>query len=270
MSSTKHRNGVMEEESVQSLARGLAVIESFGHGRSSLTLSEVARRADISRAAARRLLHTLVNLGYAAFDGKQFELRPRVLSLGYAYLAATGVWDIATPFMEELVRETRESCSASVLDGTEIVHVVRLPAAARLMSIAIKVGDRLPAYASAMGRVQLAALPDAQLRQYLETVRMQALTPRTVTDPKRLEQILLQIRKQGYAEVDGELEAGLNALAVPVHDAQDRVVGAIALSTPSDAGTGGRKSRVPPLLAPVLACTARIREALARMPNVKR
>jgi IclR family pca regulon transcriptional regulator len=253
-----------ENEFVQSLARGLAVIEAFGRGRQALTLSDVARRANVSRAAARRLLHTLVTLGYAAFDGKHFELRPRVLGLGFAYMSSMGVWDVAQPFLEDLVRETRESCSVAVLDGTEIVHVIRLPAAKRLMSIAVKVGDRLPAHASAMGRVQLAALSPEELDHYFEVAEIAAVTEKTVTDARKLRAILAEVKRQGYSEVDGELEIGLRALAVPVADRAGRVVASIALST---LGTNkAPKGRGNPLLAPLQACAARIHEALLRMP----
>jgi len=254
---------IPKDQLVRSLERGLAVIEVFGQGRQAMTLSDVARHAKVSRAAARRLLYTLVTLGYAAFDGKHFELRPRVLGLGFAYMSSMDVWDVAQPFLEDLVRETRESCSVSVLDGMEIVHVVRLPAAERLMSIAVKVGDRLPAYASAMGRVQLAALPDTALDRYFADAQISAVTEKTVTDEKKLRVILAQVRKQGYAEVDGELEIGLRALAVPISDRTGRVVASIALSTLSSQVT--RRGAANPLLAPLQACAMRIRQALSRL-----
>lgn len=254
-----------DEAIVQSLARGLAVIESFGKERQALTLTEVARNTGISRAAARRLLHTLVALGYAGFDGKHFELRPRVLGLGFAYATSAGVWDIAQPYLEELVRNTRESCSAAALDGSEIVHVIRLPAAERLMSIAVKVGDRLPAHASAMGRVLLSSLPPAELDRYFASARISPITPRTVTDHRKLRAILARVCEQGYSEVDGELEIGLRALAVPVRDRNSRVVGAIALSTVS--GKESRTRTVSPLLMPLLDCAERIHRAIAGLPQ---
>ncbi|MGE0873100.1 MAG: IclR family transcriptional regulator C-terminal domain-containing protein [Burkholderiales bacterium] len=251
-----------EPETVASLARGLAVIECFGDGSNALTLSEVARRARISRAAARRLLHTLVALGYAGFDGKAFSLRPRVLRLGFAYLSSTSVWDVAREWMDELVRETGESCSAAVLDGTDIVHIIRKPSARRLMSIAVRVGDRLPAHASAMGRVMLAALPSAELERYFDVVQLRALTPRTITDPRKLRAELDRVRLQGYSEVNGELDLALKAIAVPVIDAQGTTVGAIALSSLAD-GTADNA-----LLAPLQRCAAGIRKALAGLPSL--
>jgi IclR family pca regulon transcriptional regulator len=254
-----------EEEYVQSLARGLAVIEAFGQSHAALTLSEVARRAEVSRAAARRLLHTLVHLGYAGFDGKTFELRPRVLNLGLAYMSSMGVWQVAQPYLEDLMRATRESCSVAVLDGADIVHVIRMPAAERLMSIAVKVGDRLPAHASAMGRVLLAALPPAELERYFANARLAKITDRTVTDPKKLRALIAEAGRRGYAEVDGELEIGLHALAAPILDRNRKAVAAVALSTLS--AKAPRKGAADPLLKPLLACAQHIGQALAVLPG---
>lgn len=255
-----------EDDFVQSLARGLAVIETFGDGHELQTLSDVAARAGISRAAARRLLHTLVSLGYAAFDGKRFALRPRVLRLGYAYLGTTSAWDVARPSLEKLVGLTGESCSAAVLDDTDIVHVVRLPSTRRLMSIAVKVGDRLPAHASAMGRVLLAAASKPDLEAYFRRTRLDPITPKTVTDAAALRRLIGQAREQGHAVVDGELDLGLQAVAVPVRDREDRVIGAIALSRPSARGEAADGALR--LLPPLADCAREIHEALSRLPRV--
>src|SRR6202042_2750977 len=143
---------------VQSLDRGLAVIRSFGPERERLSLSEVARATGLTRAAARRFLLTLVKLGYVRNDGREFSLRPRVLELGYAYLSGLAMPEVAAPHMEELVARLHESSSISVLDGLQIVYVVRVPTK-RIMTVAISVGTRFPAYATSMGRVLLADLP---------------------------------------------------------------------------------------------------------------
>lgn len=249
---------------VEAFSRGLAVIEAFGDGRVALTLTDVAQRVQISRAAARRLLHTLVTLGYAAFDGKSFSLRPRVLRLGYAYLGATRTWDVAEPHLDELMRRTGESCSAAVLDGADIVHVLRKPSARRLMAIAVRVGDRLPAHASAMGRVMLAALPATELERYFDEARLEPLTPKTVTSARRLRAELQRVRAQGWSEVDGELDLGLHALAVPVATHDGDVIGAIAVSV--IAGEGAHRPPRDSLLAALRDCAAAIRASLARMP----
>ena len=146
---------------VRALAKGLAVIESFDARSPAMTLSDVARRTGLSRGTARRLLLTLVELGYCGFDGKLFSLRPRALNLGFAYLHSQSLWQLAQPYMVELVERVHESCSIAVLDGTDVVYVARVPTAARIMSINLGLGTRLPAFATSMGRVLLAGLPDA-------------------------------------------------------------------------------------------------------------
>jgi len=252
-----------EEEFVQSLARGLSVIEVFGRRREALSLSEVASSAGISRASARRLLHTLVQLGYAEFDGKLFALRPRILNLGFAYFSSTGVWDIVQPLLQRLAHETGESCSASVLDGTEIVHVARFPATKRIMSIAVRVGDRFPAHASAMGRVLLAALPPEELAHYFKAADLKPLTDRTITDRKALHAILAEVRIQGYAEVIGEIEIGLRSVAVPITAGPLRTIGALSVSLM--ANPRGKPTRM--LLTAMHECTSAIRAALETLPR---
>jgi IclR family transcriptional regulator, pca regulon regulatory protein len=213
---------------VQSLARGLAAIRSFDAEHAAQTLSDVARRAGLSRASARRVLLTLVDLGYAESDGRLFRLRPAVLELGFAYLHGTGLWGVAQPYMVELVERIHESCSASVLDGQDIVYVARVPTQTRIMSISLGLGSRLPAHLTSMGRVLLGALPDAALDAHLSGLGTIApRTPRTPTDPARLRTAILAARTDGYAIVDQELEPGLRSIAVPLRGAGDAVVAAL-------------------------------------------
>jgi len=214
---------------VQSLDRGLAVIRAFGRGRERLSLSEVAKEAGLTRAAARRFLLTLVRLGYVRSDGREFSLRPRVLELGYAYLSGLAMPEIAAPYLEELVARVRESSSISVLDAGHIVYVARVPTK-RIMTVAISVGTRFPAYATSMGRVLLAGLSEPDLDRYLAEADLDPLTDRTVTDPGRLREIVRQAAGQGYAIVDQELEEGLRAIAAPIHGAGGAVIAAINVS----------------------------------------
>jgi IclR family pca regulon transcriptional regulator len=216
-------------EFVQSLERGLAVIRAFSHDRPRLTLSDVARETGMTRAAARRFLITLETLGYVSSDGRLFSLRPSVLQLGYAYLSSFSLTEIAQDHLEELAERMHESCSASVLDGDDIVYVARA-STNRIMTIGLSVGARLPAYCTSMGRVLLAALSEAELDTYLGRVAMQARTDRTITDPKELRAEILRVREQGYCLLDQELEAGVRSIAVPVHDADNRVVATINVS----------------------------------------
>jgi IclR family transcriptional regulator, pca regulon regulatory protein len=214
---------------VQSLDRGLAVIRAFGPDRERLSLSEVARATGLTRAATRRFLLTLVKLGYVRSDGREFSLRPRVLELGYAYLSGLGMPEVAAPHLEELVAEVRESSSVSVLDGHHIVYVARVPTK-RIMTVSISVGTRFPAYATSMGRVLLAGLSDEDLERYLAEADFARMTDRTVTDPDRLREIVGDVRRQGYAIVDQELEEGLRAIAAPIHGAGGTVTAAINVS----------------------------------------
>jgi IclR family transcriptional regulator, pca regulon regulatory protein len=203
---------------VQSLDRGLAVIRAFGPDREKLSLSEVARATGLTRAAARRFLLTLVKLGYVRSDGREFSLRPRVLELGYAYLSGLALPEVAAPHLEELVARLHESSSISILDGHHIVYLARVPTK-RIMTVAISVGTRFPAYATSMGRVLLAAMTEEELDRYLATATFERLTAHTVTSPARLRSIVREVARQGYAIVDQELEEGLRAVAVPIRGA---------------------------------------------------
>jgi IclR family transcriptional regulator, pca regulon regulatory protein len=214
---------------VQSLERGLAVIRAFDAEHRELALSEVARSTGLTRAAARRFLLTLVKLGYVNFSQGRFSLRPRVLELGYAYLSSLTLPEVALRHMEALVAQVNESCSISVLDETDVVYVARVPTR-RIMSITLAVGTRLPAFVTSMGRVLLAGLPDEQLHDRLARIEVKPLTPYTVKDKPALGELLANVRRQGYAAVDQELEEGLRSLAVPIRNASGDVVAALNLS----------------------------------------
>jgi len=222
-------SGGRRTDFVQSLDRGLAVIRCFSSERPSLTLSEVAERTGLTRAAARRFLLTLQELGYVGSTGRQFSLRPRVLALGYAYLSSFSVAQIAQPHLEDLAEELHESCSVSVLDGDDIVYVARA-SANRIMTIALTVGTRLPPYPTSMGRVLLAWLPPAEIYAILGRTSLRKLTEQTVVDPDELKRILATVRAQGWATVDQELEAGVRSVAVPIRDSSGKVVAAINAS----------------------------------------
>jgi IclR family transcriptional regulator, pca regulon regulatory protein len=214
---------------VQSLGRGLAVITCFSADRPKLTLSEVAHQVGLSRAAARRALITLQTLGYVRSEGRDFYLTPRVLTLGYAYLSSLSLADVAQAHLTNLADEVHESCSASVLDDSDIVYVARA-ATTRIMTISLSVGTRLPAYATSMGRVLLAALRDDQLAVYLDNTTLAPLTERTIVDRDRLRTEVERTRTRGWCLVDQEFEAGVRSIAVPVHDAAGRVVAAVNTS----------------------------------------
>jgi IclR family pca regulon transcriptional regulator len=252
---------------VQSLERGLAVIRAFDAEHSELTLSDVARATGLTRAAARRFLLTLVDLEYVRTDGRLFSLAPRVLELGYAYLSSLTLPEVAEPHLERLVAEVRESSSLCVLDGDDIVYVARVPTS-RIMTVSISVGTRFPAYATSMGRVLLAALPDEELDKYLGRAEFQRLTSRTVGTAAALRAELAKVRGQGWALVDQELEDGLRSIAAPVRNRAGRVVGAVNLS--AHASRTSLESLRRDLLPHLLAATGRIDADLRAVTATRR
>jgi IclR family pca regulon transcriptional regulator len=220
----------LSRDFVQSLSRGLAVITVFGAERQKMTLSEVARLTDLTRATARRFLLTLVDLGYMRTDGKLFSLTPHVLNLGFSYLSGLSITEVAQPHVQELAAMVHESSSVAVLDGDDIVYVVRVPTR-RIMAVAISVGTRFPAYATSMGRVLLASLPPEQLEAYLQRVDLVPLTTFSLTDRTAFRHLLERVRTDGFALTDQELEVGLRSTAVPIRDGHGCVTAAINLST---------------------------------------
>ena len=244
---------------VQSLERGLSVIRAFDADHPQLSLSEVAASTGLSRAAARRFLHTLVHLGYMRGSGGRFSLRPKTLELGYAYLSSLTLPEVAMPHLEELAEQVRESSSISELDGEDVVYIARVPTK-RIMRVTISVGTRFPAYATSMGRVLLAAQSDDWLEGYLNSVNLLGLTGHTVTSPAELRQELRTIRSRGWALVDQELEEGLRSLAAPIRDGDGNVIAAINVST--HAARRSLESVLDDLLRPLLATAERIERDL--------
>jgi IclR family transcriptional regulator, pca regulon regulatory protein len=214
---------------VEAFAKGLAVISSFGDGRDRLSISDVAARTGLDRAGARRLLLTLVHLGFATQHDGRFVLTPRVLRLGFAYLSSLSLREIAQPLIENLSKSVNEPVAVSVIDGDEIVYVARATSA-RVLSRQLVVGSRLPAYCTSMGRVLLAAKTPAELDHYLSITDLVPLTRHTLTDKEALRQEIGRVRRQGWAIVVNELELGVCGLAAAVRDNNGKVVAAINLS----------------------------------------
>ena len=233
---------------MQSLERGLAVIRAFDAEHRRLTLSEVARRTGLDRAAARRFLLTLVQLGYVHQEEGRFSLRPRVLELGFAYLSTLSLPEVAQPHMERLVAQVNESSSIAVLDDLDIVYAVRVPTR-RIMSVSIAVGTRFPAWVTSLGRVLLAGLPDEELERRLEQSEVRPYTRRTIASRERLRAELEAVRTHGWAMVDQELEDGLRSVAAPIHDRTDAVDCAINVSVHATRGTLEEMRRADPAAA---------------------
>ena len=216
---------------VQSLARGLAVLRVFDGEHAALNIAGIAARAGMSRAAARRLILTLEHLGYVRASGRDYTLGARVLELGFGYAGSHRLSDLAQPLLEALAQRIQFSCSRAVLDGQSIVYVLRVPVQ-RLMTVALGAGARLPAYCASLGRVLLAGLTPADLGTWLEACRPIEHTRHTVTDPRRLRQIIDEARSQGHAYVEQELELGLCSIAVPVCNRDGQVIAALNASMP--------------------------------------
>lgn len=238
---------------VQSFARGLAVIRSFSADTPSQTMTEVAQRTGLTRAGARRILHTLHALGYVEIEGRQFRLTAKVLDLGFAYLSSLPVWSLAEPYMETLVARVQESSSIAVLNGQEIIYVLRVPTE-KIISINLGVGSRLPAYCSSMGRVLMAGLSDEDLEQELATTELVARTPYTIVDSNVLREEILRVRQQGWAIVDQELELGLISVAAPILGRNGKYMAAINIGLHS---SRTNRTQVEKDILPTLLDTAR-------------
>lgn len=249
---------ISERDMMSGLAKGLAVIETFTADRPRQSIAEVAAASGLDRATARRCLLTLTRQGYAEWDGKFFTLTPRVLRLGTACLAAMPLPQLVQPVLDALSDEIGESSSVSILDGDEIVYIARA-AQQKVMSIALMPGSRLPAHCTSMGRVLLAALPEEEARRRLGPGPLPARTPLTLTDPEAVMRRLAQVRVEGHALNDQEIEIGLRSIAVPVLSARGKVVAALnigvsaARATPEDL----RRHFLPALL--------RVQDTLRRM-----
>lgn len=217
---------IAERDIMGGLAKGLAVIETFGADRPRQSIAEAAAAAGLDRATTRRCLLTLAREGYAEYDGKFFTLTPRVLRLGTACLATMPLPQIVQPLIDRLSAGIGESSSVSILDGAEIVYVTRA-AQRRVMSIALMPGSRLPAYCTSMGRVLLAALPEAEAAEVLGPGPLPARTAKTLTDPAAIRAELAQVRGQGHAVIDEEVETGLRSIAVPLRNSRGQVVAAL-------------------------------------------
>ncbi|MGH8870860.1 MAG: IclR family transcriptional regulator domain-containing protein [Acidimicrobiia bacterium] len=214
---------------VQSFARGLAVIKSFGAETPAQSLADVARATKLSRATVRRLLLTLERLGYATSVDGRFRLTPRLLDLGYAHLSSLDFASIATSYLEELRGKLNESSSVSVLDDTDVIYVARVPAK-RIMTVSIGLGSRFPAFQTSMGRVLLAELDDDDIVDRFERSDRSYSTPSTVDSSVELLRRIEEVRAQGWALVDQELELGVRSVAAPLRD-KSGVIAAVNVST---------------------------------------
>jgi len=221
-----------QRDIVGSLGKGLGVMEILAAHPAGLTLTEMAAKAEMTRAGARRFLLTLVDSGYALQEDRRFLLSPRLLTIARLWLQGASLWTFAEPFLREVAGKFNESSSAAVLSGEDIVYVARIPGR-HILSVALHVGTRLPAWCTSMGRVLLSDLPPAELRGFLASAKIVAHTQKSIADPKKLECEIMRVAEQGFAIIDEELELGLRSIAVPIRDRAGRIVAAINISTQS-------------------------------------
>lgn len=221
-------NALTDPSFMTSLARGLAVIKAFSDHRRAMTIAQLSQKTGIPRAAVRRCLYTLKQLGYADSEANNFFLKPAILALGYAYLSSTPLTVAAQPYLNELSRRLKESCVLAVLEQNEAMYVARSHTS-RVLSLALNTGSRLPAYCTAIGRVLLAGLSATQLDRYFSSVVLTPHTERTVVSEQKLRDILFEVRQRGFAVVEEELELGLRSIAVPVRGASGATVAALSI-----------------------------------------
>ena len=250
-------------EFVEALAKGLALLECFDPAHPEMTLSEIARRIDVSPAAARRSLITLTALGYVGQRNKRFHLRPKVMALGSGFYFAQRIDDLMLPELRQIVDTHGDASSVAMLEGTEVVYIAHYSTQrARRASAAL--GARYPAHATSLGRILLAALPEPTLDQLLDGMTPTALTSRTVTDKTELRRLIRAARADGYATTVDQLDYGITALAVPIRGADGRVVA--ALNSSGYTGMVTPDQMVTTRLADLRAAAARLSAVTASIP----
>ena len=223
---------INEKDFLKTLAKGLEVIKSFDRQHSKMTLSELAKKNDLSRASARRFLLTLQSLGYIEKEKDQFYLKAKILELGYQYLSNLDFIEILLPIMKEVSKNLGKACSAAVLDGTEIVYVARIPSQQQILSVNLNIGSRLPAYCTSMGRALLSGHSSNEIRDILSKMDLKSYTRNTVVDPEELLNIILKVKQDGYSIVDQELEESLCSISKPIHNEYGSIVCAINVGIP--------------------------------------
>jgi IclR family transcriptional regulator, pca regulon regulatory protein len=250
-------------EFVEALAKGLTILESFDTAHNEMTLSEIARRADLTPAAARRSLITLVTLGYVGQVGKRFHLTPKVMGLGSAFYFAAGIEQTFQPELRALVERFGDASSIASLQGHDVLYVAHYSQQRARRASAV-VGARYPAHATSLGRVLLAGLSDERLDRYFAQVEPVALTNKTVTNREELRRIIYRVREQGFATTVDELDYGVTALAVPIRGARGQTV--VALNSSGYSGQVTPETLVADRLQELRIAASRIGQNIARNP----
>jgi len=244
---------------VRAFSRGLDVVQELGAGPSKRTMASIAEAVGISRSAVRRLLITLTERGFVSTDGKTFSLTPRMLNFGLSYLQTLPFWPYSQPALEALRAATEESCGMAVLDGSDIVYVLRIPSR-RILAMNANIGTRLPAHYVSLGQVLLSGLDPAGLKSYGDSVLFERRTAQSITSMSLLETTLEKVREKGYAWVDGELDSAICGLAVPLRKRNGQIIAAINISLIS--GAWSEAQAIASLLTPLREAAEQIRAAM--------
>ncbi|MBX3611509.1 MAG: helix-turn-helix domain-containing protein [Hydrogenophaga sp.] len=245
------QTGIARADFIEGLAKGLAVLESFDTERQRLNATQAGERAGLTRAAARRHLLTLADLGYLESDGRHYWLSPKVLRLSGSYLASSRLPRLVQPTLNRLALVARESFSVAVLDGEEVVIVARSasPQAQRLVPYGLHLGTRMPAHATSTGRILLAAMRPQAFAEWMKGRELQRLTPMTAIDPRSLRAAVAQVRQEDLAVVREEHELGVLALAVPLRNMKGSTLAALnVVVSPDRMDAVQLKSELLPLL----------------------
>lgn len=259
----KQKKAEKPAEYVEGLAKGLAIIECFDAGHREMTLSEVARRVNISPAAARRSLLTLMSLGYVGQSDKRFHLRPKVMALGTAYYVSAQIEELLQPDLRRVVELFGDACSVGTRDNQHVIYIAHV-SVQRARRASAMVGARYPAYATSLGRVLLSGLSHAALDDYLAEADLQPLTGKTVTDREQLREIVIETRKNGYATAVDQLDYGVTALAVPIRGQGNEIIA--ALNTSGYTGMVSPEQLVSERLVEMQRTASAITAAIARYP----
>ena len=248
---------------INSLAKGLSVLQAFGEAGHPLTLSEIANALGANNTTATRLCYTLTELGFIQRDGqRRYHLTPKVLTLGYSYISGLAWQEVAQYYLETLFKEVQETVNLSILEGSEIIYLFRIRKR-KYLPFDIQIGTKLPVYCTAMGKILMAMGPPERIGPILKTLEFKPLTAHTITRLDKFLQELDKVRKKGYAINDEELSIGNRVVAAPVVDKYGYAVAAINIAVPT---TECSRSQMEKTLAPPVIRTAcEISEALIKM-----
>jgi IclR family pca regulon transcriptional regulator len=252
-----------DPEYLSTLERGLRVLRAFDEQNPEMRLSEVAAKADLSPAVARRCLNTLVSLGYVGQHGRNFLLKPEVLAFGSAFMSSMNIEQVVAPSLQRLRDETGDSASLAVLAGEDILYHAHV-STRRQIRLGAAAGTRFPLHATSMGKAILAFRPDAEIEAFLASADLRSFTPNTITRPDALRERLLQTRAQGYDSTCEELDMGIISLAVPIFDARHNSIAAINCSTTT--GRTNPQEMIATRLDDLRAAASEIQQALRRWP----